>query len=240
MALIDNLVSYWKLDEASGSALDAHSTNNLTDNGSVSSAAGKINDARSFTPGSSQYFSLADNADLSIGGGVDFTIQAWVRIADKSVTRSIVSKWTGASDYEYVLYYDHTTDKFSLYVTSTGSFGGPSQLVTDDVTGTLSVDTWYLVHTWHDATNSLLGISVNAGTASTVSWTYGVDDGSAAFKIGSHDGGNYWSGRIDEVALWKRVLTSGERTSLYNSSNGLAYPFSAGSGSPHNYYAQQQ
>ena len=33
-------------------------------------------------------------------------------------------------------------------------------------------------------------------------------------------------GRIDEVGFWKRVLTSSERSLLYNGGVGLTYPFS--------------
>ena len=52
-----------------------------------------------------------------------------------------------------------------------------------------------------------------------------------AFPSGNMDG------LIDEVGFWKRTLTSGERTQLYNSGNGLAYPFSSGNS---RYYRLQQ
>lgn len=49
MAIIDNLVSYWKLDEASGNALDAHGSNTLIEtSGAIAAAGGKINGARDF------------------------------------------------------------------------------------------------------------------------------------------------------------------------------------------------
>lgn len=40
MALTDNLISWWSLDEASGTRYDSHGTNHLTDNNTVSSEAG--------------------------------------------------------------------------------------------------------------------------------------------------------------------------------------------------------
>lgn len=40
------LVSYWNLSETAGNAIDAYSTNNLTDNNSVSSATGIANDCQ--------------------------------------------------------------------------------------------------------------------------------------------------------------------------------------------------
>lgn len=58
----------------------------------------------------------------------------------------------------------------------------------------------------------------------------GVTGGpSATEAIGSRPNGSLcWDGLIDEVGLWGRALTSGERTTLYNAGAGLAYPFSGG------------
>jgi RHS repeat-associated protein len=54
-----------------------------------------------------------------------------------------------------------------------------------------------------------------------------VLDGSSDFSIGSRRDTlpQYFDGRIDAVGLWKRVPSSGERTSLYNSGAGCHYPF---------------
>ena len=59
MALIDSLGGYWKMDEASGDALDSHGSNNLTDNDTVAASTdGKINGARDFEKGFSEYLKL--------------------------------------------------------------------------------------------------------------------------------------------------------------------------------------
>ena len=34
----------------------------------------------------------------------------------------------------------------------------------------------------------------------------------------------YHDGLIDEVGVWSRLLTADEKTALYNSGSGLAYP----------------
>ena len=78
MSLLTNLISYWKLDEASGDALDAHGANPLTQTGSVGTAAGKVGTARDFSALTGAYFSHADNVDLSTGD-IDFTIACWVQ-----------------------------------------------------------------------------------------------------------------------------------------------------------------
>ena len=57
MALTDNLVSYWKLDESSGNAADSVGSNTLTNTNTVTYSAGKINNGADFERDSAQYFS---------------------------------------------------------------------------------------------------------------------------------------------------------------------------------------
>ncbi len=100
--------------------------------------------------------------------------------------------------------------------------------------GVPSTATYYLVHGWHDSINDELGISVNAGIANTTAHSAGVFDSTSNFTMGRNDESLtlYWDGLIDEAGFWKRVLTSDERTQLYNAGNGLAYPFVTGGFNP--------
>src|SRR5258708_7847472 len=56
-AITDNLVSFWKLDEASGTRTDSVGSNNLTSNNSVGQSVGKVSNAAHFTATSNQYLS---------------------------------------------------------------------------------------------------------------------------------------------------------------------------------------
>jgi hypothetical protein len=223
-----NLVSYWKLDEASGSAIDAVGSETLTDNNTVTSAAGKVGGARQFTVGNAEYLSHADDANLS-AGDIDFTFQAWVQLSGGLVADRVILAKTpaaGQGPREYYLRYSSTFNRFQLQVQ--GATGGVV-VVTANNGGPVSAGVWYLVHAWHDSVNNLIGISVNAGTADTTAHSLGVSDGTGSFTIGK-DGdftGDYWNGLIDEVGFWKRVLTPTERTTLYNGGQGLGYPFTA-------------
>lgn len=221
MALIDNLISHWKLDEASGNALDAHGSNDLTDNNTVGSASGKLNGARDFESGSSEWFSIGDNTDLSTGD-IDFAFAAWVQLESKpGGAINIVAKRGGS--LEYAVRYDGATDRFDFFVTSDGT-GGTLSLVRADNLGSPSTATWYFVMAWHDATANTINIQVNDGTVDSQSHSGGVFDGSNDFGMGAYSGGlEPWDGLIDSVSFWKRVLTSGERTQLYNSGAGLDY-----------------
>jgi hypothetical protein len=217
MALSDNLVSYWKLDEASGNALDAHGSNELTDNNTVGTATGKINDGRDFEETNSEFFSRASNSDLQTGN-IDFTFQAWIKYESISGTQQIIAKDVDTSR-EYELFLTAAAEpRCSVFV------GGADTTVAWGAS--LSSATWYCLHAWHDSVNNQIGIVVNAGTPVTASTSAGVDTGAAAFHIGSraYPGfENYFDGVIDEVGFWKRVLSSQDRTDLYNSGNGLSY-----------------
>lgn len=230
MSLLTNLVSYWKLDEASGNALDSHSTNTLTENGTggIASVAGKIVNARDFEFGDVDYFSLASNADVSLGDE-DFTWAAWVNLESKpGALLTILSKYSSTTA-EYALFWYNPTDRFAF---ECAGAGGANDAFANNF-GAPTIGEWNHVVCWHDSVNNLLGISVNAGTADTVAYTHGVGTNAADFTLGKYGSlGFGFDGLIDEVGLWKRVLTSQERTDLYNGGAGLSYDsFGGGGGS---------
>jgi hypothetical protein len=230
VSLLTNLVAYWQLDEASGNATDSVGSNTLTNNGSVGSATGKVGTARDFGTGvSTKFFRLADNADLSTGD-IDFTFAAWVK--PSALTKSyaaVLTKGDGSS-LEYQLIYRLSQSAFDWAVKDSANnvratnFGAPS------------VGTWYHLVCWHDSVNNLIGISVNAGTPNTTSYSGGVTDTAYTFAIGTlgsyADSSSTWDGLIDEVGFWKRVLTSQERTDLYNGGSGLAFSSFGGGVTP--------
>lgn len=225
MALTDNLISYWKLDEASGSRADSHGSNTLTDNNTVGSSTGKISTAGSFVAANSEYLSLTDNDDVSIAtSSVSYEFSMWVNLSSTSGTQQTVTKRDGilvGSGLEYMLRMDSGTP--TVYWGTTPS--GFSSLAYGS---SLSSSTWYFLTFGFDHSVSQFFVSLNAGTP-TYSST--VTNQQLAGANNFHIGGTtseYFDGLIDEVGFWKRVLTSGERTSLYNSGSGLAYPFSSG------------
>jgi len=222
VAQVTDLVSFWSLEEASGTRDDAHSTNDLADTNSVGVAAGKVDNAADFEEGSAQYLSIADNAALSMGD-IDFTIVAWVNAESfPGGDRSIVAKGDG-TDGEYYLQYRTTSTRFR-FVAHGGTGFGTTNAVTANNLGAPSPATWYFIVAWHDATANEVGIQVNDGTADTAAATGGAIDDGGAFHLGAYPAfGQHWDGLIDQVGVYKKVLSAGEKTALYNSNNGLSY-----------------
>ncbi len=235
MALSTSLIAYWPLDEASGSAIDAHGNNDLTEtSGTIASIAGKVGNARDFEAADTEYFEIADNADLS-AGDTDFTFAGWVNAESLSNFPVILRKGPSGSTREYVLYYNTgvSPNRLQFDVFSSGGVQGQVNGVPPN-SASWSTATWYFVVVWHDSVNNVLGMSVNDETAITAAHTVGVRDDTGTFQLGAgSDQSLWWDGILDDWGFWRRVLTSAERTELYNSGTGRDYSYIVGaSGSP--------
>ena len=225
MALTDNLVAYYSLEEASGTRVDATGRgNDLTDNNTVTQAAGKVGNAAQFTRANSESLSKADTADVRIGGDIAVSVQAWIyldTLPSASGSFQIVSKdASGNRELDWSV----STSDDKVYI---GMFSGGSASYAASASA-LSTATWYhLVFTYDPATNTL-SLYTNNGAATTASLGPIDAVGTASLRVGARDFAGfeqYFNGRIDEVGIWHRVLTADERTQLYNGGAGLAYPF---------------
>jgi hypothetical protein len=218
-----DLVAYWKLDEPSGVRDDYVGSSHLTDNNTVTQATGKVGNAGQFTRANSEWLSRADNAALSMGD-IGFTICGWMYF--DSVTagqqRILVSKHRtpldSDDDYAYTIEVNGS-GYFSFAVgNGAGGFSGWNQAT---AFGQATTGQWYFVVCWHDPTANTVNLQINNGTVFSWSYSGGSYDDVGAFQIGRHDNANsLMNGRIDGVGIWKRVLTSDERSELYNGGNG--------------------
>lgn len=220
MSLYTSLVSFWELEEASGSRADAAGTNTLTDNATVTSGTGKVGTGATFTAANSEFLSHTSNSDLQTGD-VDWTISLWFKATSTAALQSVLSKHnetSGNAEYSILITTDPVVRVYTFRATDSQA------IINSSVT--LSNGTWYHVVTSHDATADTISVWVNltadsAGTGGALQAA-----GTAPFYIG---GRAYaasllpFDGMIDQVGLWKRVLTSQERTDLYNGGAGLSY-----------------
>ncbi len=224
-SLLANLVAFWELEEASGSRADARGSNTLTDNNTVTQAAGKVGNAAQFTASSGEYLSIADNAALSMGD-IDFTIAAWVYL-DTKANEVIAAKYrTNTSQREYLLYYAATDGATQRFVFLVSPNGVSTNLVVANNFGEPSTSTWHFVVAWHDSVANTINIQIDDGAADSTAHSTGVFNGTDDFRIGAlyTSAPTYFlNGRIDQVGIWKRTLTTTDKTWLYNSGNGRSY-----------------
>lgn len=240
MALVDNLVSYWKLDETSGTREDIHAANDLTDVNTVGAATGKINDGADFEFSNSEYLSISDASQTGLDGMTDFSVSLWFYQESVAATYpQLVSKWSETGNQRS---YTVANVGGSIYFYHSPDGAGPNLRSVNG--GAVSNATWYhVVGTATTGTNNLKiyvnGTNVSSDTVAGA----GIYNGTAAFQIGHADGpfagssNQYFDGIIDEVGVWSRVLTGAEVAELYNSGNGLAYPFSGGGANTTNFFA---
>lgn len=219
-ALLVDLISYWKQNEASGDALDSHGANTLADNNGVTSAPGIIGTSRQYTAASSQFFSIADNPSLSVDAEQSFTFSLWTYFDSLGADRFLIDKTAGTGDDAYLLMYQNVSGFFR--------FGcGDADRVLASTFGVPPLATWIYVVVWHDAVANTINIQVNDGAVDSTAQTVPPSDNGAAFTLGAASNGlsGFHNGRLDAVGFWKRVLTPAERTYLYNGGVGRDYPF---------------
>lgn len=230
-SLLTGIVAYWKLDEVSNGSIavtraDATTRGNtLSDPATTPSASGLISNAGSFAAASSRYLSLAGTTPDAQMGDIDFTIAAWL-YPTAAINMMVVTKdGAGGGKRDYMLNCNcvNMVAGFEVFrpIDSSRAAGGVS---------IASLNQWYLLVGWHDATANTVNLQVNNGTVKTTATGGALQAASdSEFRIGArvYTGSPlYTTGLIDEVGVWKRVLTPAERTTLYNSGNGITYPFS--------------
>lgn len=225
--LLTSIISYWKLDETSDGSgavtrVDAvvASANDLTDTNTTASGTGKISNGAAFVRANSEALIRLSNASLQTGN-IDFTFACWCNftsLEDNMVIARKQATFANAANTEWRLSIASNRAVFAV------SDGVTITAVTDTAV-TLTTATWYLIVGWHDAANDTINVQVNNSTPTSAAYAGGVVANTQGFAISGNAAANFFNGTIDEAGFWKRVLTSGERTSLYNGGNGTTYPF---------------
>jgi hypothetical protein len=234
MALTDNLVSHWSLNNTPN---DSHGSNHLTptSGGNFTWPAWvRVDGHNQYTHNNSSthYLTVASNSSLAINDE-PFMIAAWVRPHSNDPSFFPILSKTGGSGSEYTLFYrgsgSSTKDwRFQVY-------NGSSLLAASNATmSTFIRPYWYLVFAWYDGTNINVQVGVPDGDVITPSGLSSVSSTAVGGAIGNTSqvvevgklATNYASGFINNVSFWKGgFLSSSEREELWNNGLGITYPF---------------
>lgn len=221
MGLKDNLVSWWTLDETSGTRVDSHGTNDLTDNATVLYGTGKKGNAADFETSNSEFLSKTDTADLSFTG--DFSWAGWINLESLTVNQCIVGKWNTSGENRSYAFFISTGAKLRSYISSDGTNAGTTKIFFTQ-TG-FSTATWYHLAVAYDASAGTMDYWIN-GAAQTqlTGHNTSVYDSTASFGLGNSFGDfAYFDGLIDEFAVWNRLIDGTDVSALYNGGDGLTY-----------------
>lgn len=210
--LNNQLVSYWKLEAASGTRVDSKGSNNLSPNTSeITNATMKLNNGVYLTSAANSATFISCAASGLTGIGSALTISGWMIQAAYPTAKISMLELNGpwaimqsATSGTLVLTWQTGGENISVNITS-----GIGTLfhfaVTREVSG--------LVRFFEN------GLQKGSGTASaTILGTTGtLDMGDVGPGVGI---GQKAEMKLDEMGLWSRVLTPNEVFQLYNNGNG--------------------
>jgi len=243
--LLTNLISYWKLDEASGNAVDSHGSNTGTNIATTPFSAGKINNG-ALLNGTTQGFDLWDAPFDWIDWNVAFSINLWAKhdysaapgggaapnFFGKQVV--LVSPYPG---FQFGMT-NRTASELNLDLQFLNDFSVSGKGFTVRSVNMLPFqNVWKMVTLTYDGSGNSTGVkmyldgvsqTMTAVSASTtINATIGNNKKAAIGAANADDGVNHFKGMLDEVGVWDKTLTASEVTELYNGGAGLSYPFTS-------------
>lgn len=209
-----SLVSWWALDETSGTRADAHGSNTLSDNNTVGYDSGQQGNAASFVASNSEYLSRTDNASLSIGDRA-YTWGTWFYVnSSANVTMYMYTKFDTNNEYTAVITGSGASRSIYVIASSDGINW------TNTSAFSISADAWHYFMAWYDPDNDKLYLSIDNATPVSVTLSGGIYDGASLFM--SNNPGSF-DGRMDEMFVYTKLLSADEREWLYNSGAGRRY-----------------
>jgi len=213
--LLDGLISWWDMDEASGTRVDSHNGYNLAGGSEPGSTTGHVSALAADFDGTNE--NLTRSADsLATNEG---TIAVWVK---QDVDESAV--WIlhvgAAIAGEVEIYTSNASGQLRAFLRVENDV---SPCLT--VTGLKAYNVWNcIIGTWTSTVGTVY-MNDGTGTSSSADPTYGGIDTGSTFTVGERfTSGQNFDGQIGPMALWNRVLTSDERAEFYNSGAGFPYP----------------
>jgi Concanavalin A-like lectin/glucanases superfamily len=230
--LSTSLVSYWKLDETSGTRADSHGSNTLADPSSTGYSTGKLSNAASFSAASSDYLAITDGSQSGLGITGNFSMSCWFNLA--STPSSGNQYWLmgkkkdgDTGGYWLSVENDGGTSKFQFgFQNDGGAYNSIRR-----ATYSYSTSTWYHVVVTCVVASETYGLYVNGVPQTTTTVASGITSASlttADFRIGSYGtSGQYFDGLIDEPAVWTKALTVAEVRALYGYGTPPEYEYTA-------------
>ena len=227
----DDLVGYWKFDDASGTVANDSSGNG--NNGTLMSmdnadwVSGQVSGALDFA-GSDNYVTIPDIPDYSLSS---MTVSLWAKDDDGIIKdNGLITKYGGGQPYEWGFYFDASSLYFTIISDVNTIYIGRK----DNITRSTPTDTnWHhYAAVWDGGlTNGAIklyidGVRVDDFDHGGGVGFAGIADTASEISIGhrysSTDGINdkQWDGLIDEVGLYDRALSETEILEQYN--RGLA------------------
>jgi len=191
---------------------DCTNTYDLTLVNTPTATGGALGYAMATLAASSQYAWVVDSAATSLDG--DKTFSAWFVRDTAGANMALFSQRTsGNGAYQCSV---DVANNVGCYITDSNdaSFSEPA-------VGAVTVGQRYLVHFWYDTSDKKAYIQVNDGAPSAgAALPNGPISSSQDFNVGRLAGSIYGDGVRGPIMIHSEVLSSADKTSLYNSGKG--------------------
>ena len=217
-----NLVSYWELEESSGTRVDAvtGTGNDLSDNNTVTSATGKQGTAADFELSNSEFLRKTSPTTVPIAN--NFTIAFWLKAESLSATMFPFEISDGAD----------TNNNSRCILTADGAirFGIASLNEAVSSAGVITTGTWYHYVGVKRSTGTGIELYIDGTSVATHASTAAAPTGGSQYiTIGARRSpvNLPYDGLIDEFGIWSKALSTGEISDLYNSGAGIPYEAAA-------------
>lgn len=222
--VFSTVVAVWHLNSSLTDVVGGFNMgDNLDGNPHWSYTNGFHNNALSMTnQNTTSGVQVGSNPTLSAGSGVSFTVTCWMNDqGGTDANNPLIAKWN-ASKFEYLLAFV----KPSLgLIFQANNLAGSSQPFVKTNSPTSSA--WHFVACGYDDSLQQIWIQLDNGARVNTACV-GVKADTASLAFMNYSDANTgiassWLGFLDEVYLWKRVLTTTEITTLWNGGAGTFY-----------------
>jgi hypothetical protein len=219
LTVLTGLVSWWSLNETTGTRADSHGSNDLDVISGTTYRSAVVGNGIDLN-GTTSW--VGKDVPTGLGAGAtSFSFCCWANFDALNASNTVASVATGGvpTNWGWLMFSAYTAIRFYVGV------GAASPYVEATTFGALSTGTNYLLYGEYNSATGNLGISVNAGTLDTASAGGTPNSITEPFFLGILEVlGYHMDGVVDEAAFWSRVLTSEEITGIYNSGSGAGYP----------------
>ena len=220
MALSDNLISWWELNETSGTRVDAHGSYDLTDNNTVGNGTGKQGNCADFIATNSEYLSSGTGFGTALGSSVTtFSMSFWFNADITSGNDGILS----------IGNFSNTQGEFNVHLSSNNLTTLFDNGASTSSFGHSDTTNWHHYAVSYNGSSYTIWLD-NVKKHTAVSFSNTLNFSGLKMILGGYYNTPYtYDGLLDEVGVWDKALSDAEVAELYNSGSGLAYADLGGS-----------
>jgi len=224
MALLDGLLALYRLNQDAASDASGNGRNLEVTGATYNTTTKKLGSAAG-------EFDGADDKMTSTATGFDgltaITVAAWVYADTKGDYEHIIAKGNianaiGEHSWGFIFMTGDSTAKLIWRVSN----GTSEPLIESDAS--FPTGQWvHIIGTWDGTTIKMYIDNVlQTATDSLTGTMSDINDTTYPMRLGSSANvGQYFDGKLDEVAIWNREITAAERSQVFNSGTGIEIPY---------------